>query len=126
MKKTFLPTLFLVLLFSCKESEKKPAVNDNRAKPDSQVKVPLPPITHYTPPDKSPMDMIYFPSDYPLLKMTGKTSTPPLLRIIYSRPQKSNRKIFNDLVKYGSPWRLGANESTEIEFFSAATIQGLY
>jgi hypothetical protein len=45
------------------------------------------------------------------------------MRIIYSRPQKLNRKIFNDLVKYDSPWRLGANESTEIEFFSAATIQ---
>jgi hypothetical protein len=123
MKKTFLPTLLLVLLFSCKESEKKPAVNDNRAKADSQIRV-LPPITHYTPPDKSPMDMIYFPSDYPLLKMTGKTSAPPLMRIIYSRPQKINRKIFNDLVKYDAPWRLGANESTEIEFFATATIQG--
>ena len=69
------------------------------------------------------MDMVYFPGDYPLLKMAEKTSSPPLMRIIYSRPQKQNRKIFNGLIKYDVPWRLGANESTEIEFFSVATIQ---
>jgi hypothetical protein len=45
------------------------------------------------------------------------------MRIIYSRPQKQNRKIFNGLIKYDAPWRLGANESTEIEFFSGASIQ---
>jgi hypothetical protein len=46
------------------------------------------------------------------------------MRIIYSRPQKEKRKIFDGLVKYDSPWRLGANEATEIEFFSPATVQG--
>lgn len=122
MKKNFLPILLVVAL-GCNETEKKPPVNDNRTKADSQIKV-LPPIAHYTIPDKSPMDMIYFPSDYPLQKMSDKTSAPPLMRIIYSRPQKLNRKIFNDLVKYNVPWRLGANESTEIEFFSAATVGG--
>jgi hypothetical protein len=55
--------------------------------------------------------------------MSGKTTSLPLMRVIYSRPQKQNRKIFGDLVKYNIPWRLGANESTEIEFFSTATIQ---
>lgn len=123
MKKYFLPTLLLALFFSCNEPEKKPAVNETRSKADTPVKV-LPPVTHYTIPDNSPMDMIYFPSDYPLLKMTDKTSVPPLMRIIYSRPQKLNRKIFNGLVKYDAPWRLGANEATEIEFFSVATIHG--
>jgi Protein of unknown function (DUF2911) len=122
MKKYFLSILLPVLFFSCNEPEKNPPVNDTRVKNDSPVKV-LPPITHYTIPDNSPMDMIYFPSDYPLQKMSGKTTAPPLMRIIYSRPQKINRKIFNGLVKYDAPWRLGANESTEIEFFSAATIQ---
>ncbi len=116
--------MFRYLCFSCKEEEEeKPAGNDTRTKMETPVKV-LPPITHYTVPDHSPMDMVYFPSDYPLQKMAGKISGPPFMRVIYSRPQKENRKIFDGLVKYDAPWRLGANESTEIEFFSTATIQG--
>lgn len=114
--------LFLTALcLGCNEEE-RPSGSDTPAKVDTPVKV-LPPITHYTVPDNSPMDMVYFPGDYPLLKMAEKTSSPPLMRIIYSRPQKQNRKIFNGLIKYDVPWRLGANESTEIEFFSVATIQ---
>lgn len=111
-----------VFCFNCKEEEKKSEGNDTPTKMETPVKV-LPPITHYTVPDHSPMDMVYFPTDYPLQKMANKTSAPPLMRIIYSRPQKENRKIFDGLVKYDVPWRLGANESTEIEFFSPATIQ---
>jgi hypothetical protein len=38
-------------------------------------------------------------------------------RVIYSRPQKAGRPIYNGLVKYGEIWRLGANEATELEFF---------
>jgi hypothetical protein len=109
-------------MFGCQNEEKNTAGNDTPSKVDTPIRV-LPPVTHYTVPDNSPMDMIYFPSDYPLLKMAGKTSAQPLLRIIYSRPQKQGRKIFDGLVKYDVPWRLGANESTEIEFFSTATIQ---
>lgn len=121
MKKNLI--LFLsILCFSCNEEEKKSPGNDTPAKIETPKKV-LPPITHYTVPDHSPMDMVYFPPDYPLLKMADRTSVPPLMRIIYSRPQKENREIFNGLVKYDVPWRLGANESTEIEFFSTATIQ---
>ena len=120
MKKNLILFLFILCL-GCNEEEKPPG-NDTPAKIDTPVKV-LPPITHYTVPDNSPMDMVYFPGDYPLLKMAEKTSSPPLMRIIYSRPQKQNRKIFNGLIKYDVPWRLGANESTEIEFFSVATIQ---
>ena len=123
MKKILLAILLPVIFFSCGEPEKKPAVNDKPSKSDAPVKV-LPPISNYTNPDRSPMDMVYFPTDYPLLKMTGKTSVPPLMRIIYSRPQKQGRPIFGGLVKYDVPWRLGANEATEIEFFSAATVQG--
>lgn len=120
MKKNLI-LLLSILYLSCNEGERTPG-NDTPAKIDTPVKV-LPPITHYTTPDNSPMDMIYFPGDYPLLKMAEKTSSPPLMRIIYSRPQKQNRKIFNGLIKYDAPWRLGANESTEIEFFSGASIQ---
>jgi len=123
MKKILLAILLPVIFFSCSGPEKKPAVNDKPSKSDTPVKV-LPPISNYTNPDRSPMDMVYFPTDYPLLKMTGKTSAPPLMRIIYSRPQKQGRPIFGGLVKYDVPWRLGANEATEIEFFSGATVQG--
>ena len=123
MKKVLLATLLPVIFFSCGEPEEKPATNDTRSKAETPIKV-LPPASNYTNPDRSPMDMVYFPTDYPLLKMAGKTSAPPLMRIIYSRPQKQGRPIFGGLVKYDTPWRLGANESTEIEFFSAATVAG--
>ena len=123
MKKNLLAVLLPVIFFSCKEPEKKPAGNDIPTKTDATVKV-LPPVSNYTNPDRSPIDMVYFPTDYPLLKMTGKTTTLPLMRIIYSRPQKQGRQIFGGLVQYDVPWRLGANESTEIEFFSPATVAG--
>lgn len=74
--------------------------------------------------DKSPMDMAYFPNDYPILKTQNKVTTPPVARVIYSRPQKDNRVIFGQLVEYGKVWRLGANEATEIEFFKDVTIGG--
>ena len=123
MKKNLLAVLLPVLFFSCAEPEKKPAVIDTPTKSDAPVKV-LPPVSNYTNPDRSPMDMVYFPTDYPLLKMAGKTTVPPLMRIIYSRPQKQGRQIFGGLVQYDMPWRLGANEATEIEFFSATTVAG--
>ncbi|MEP6514451.1 MAG: DUF2911 domain-containing protein, partial [Parafilimonas sp.] len=41
-----------------------------------------------------------------------------------SRPHLNGRVLFKDVLKYGEPWRLGANESTEIEFFKDVTIQG--
>ena len=122
MRIFFIAICTSALLFGCKDEEKNQAVNDTRAKIDSPVKV-LPPATNYTVPDHSPMDMIYFPNDYPLMKMANKTTAPPLMRVIYSRPQKEKRQIFNGLVKYDVPWRLGANEATEIEFFAAAAIQ---
>ncbi|MBO9593751.1 MAG: DUF2911 domain-containing protein [Niabella sp.] len=78
----------------------------------------------WIPVDKSPMDQIYFPVDYPSKKIRG-TSEPLRMRVIYSRPAKNNRKIFNsDIVPYGKVWRLGANEATEIQFFSPAVIGG--
>ena len=123
MKKKLLAALLPILFLSCAEPEKKPAGNDVPTKSDAAVKV-LPPVSNYTNPDRSPMDMVYFPTDYPLLKMAGKTTSPPLLRIIYSRPQKQGRQIFGGLVQYDVPWRLGANEATEIEFFSTATLAG--
>ena len=74
--------------------------------------------------DKSPMDMSYYPSNYPVLKIQDKMADPVLVRVIYSRPQKNGRLIFGDLVEYGKVWRLGANEATEIEFYKNARIGG--
>jgi len=67
--------------------------------------------------DNSPLDMSYYPADYPVLKIQNKVSEPLIARVVYSRPQKRGRKLFGDLVTYGEVWRLGANEATEIEFF---------
>jgi hypothetical protein len=76
----------------------------------------LPPV------DKSPMDMCYYPNNYPVLKIQDKATEPAVARVIYSRPQKNGRLIFVDLVEYGKVWRLGANEATEIELFRSVKI----
>lgn len=67
--------------------------------------------------DKSPMDMAYYPANYPMLRIQDKASEPLVIRVIYSRPQKEGRTIFGGLVEYGKVWRLGANEATEIEVY---------
>lgn len=78
----------------------------------------------WIPVDKSPMDQIYFPIDYPSKKIRG-AGEPLRMRVIYSRPARNNRKVFGtDIVPHGKIWRLGANEATEVDFFTAATING--
>ncbi|MBL7741708.1 MAG: DUF2911 domain-containing protein [Chitinophagaceae bacterium] len=74
--------------------------------------------------DKSPMDISYYPANYPVLKVQDKTTEPLLARIVYSRPKKEGRTVFGGLVEYGQVWRLGANEATEIEFYKPVTIGG--
>ena len=81
--------------------------------------------------DKSPMDISYFPDDYPKQKMSTSDMADPIARVIYSRPQKHGRIIFADssvtenvIQYYGQDWRLGANEATEIEFFKEVVING--
>ena len=72
--------------------------------------------------DKSPLDICYYPADYPVLKIRDKATEPLVARVIYSRPKKEGRTVFGELVKYGEIWRLGANEATEIEFYRPVTI----
>ena len=74
--------------------------------------------------DRSPMDMSYWPANYPILKMSGQAKDMPVARVIYGRPLKSGRAIFGGIVKYNDLWRLGANEATEIEFFKNVKIGG--
>ncbi len=79
----------------------------------------LPPL------DKSPMDMAYYPVNYPILRIQPNKITEQLIaRVVYSRPSKSGRKVFGELVEDGKVWRLGANEATEIEFFRDVKIGG--
>ena len=101
MRKTSILLCFLIsVLFSFSQSAKLPEV------------------------DKSPMDVSYYPNNYPILKIQNKASEPLAARILYSRPQKQGRKIFGELVEYGKVWRLGANEATEIEFYKDVKIGG--
>ena len=72
--------------------------------------------------DKSPMDMSYYPANYPILKIQDKAKEPVLARVTYSRPQKNGRTVFGELIEFGSIWRLGANEATELELFKDARI----
>lgn len=76
------------------------------------------------PTDKSPMDMSYFPANYPVLKIQGKATEPLVARVLYSRPEKAGRAIFGGLVEYGKVWRLGANEATELDLFKNVRIGG--
>ncbi len=75
-----------------------------------------------SPADSSPMDISYYPTDYPVLKVQDRAAEPLVARVVSSRPQQRGRKLFGDLVAYGQVWRLGANEATEVEFFQDVKI----
>jgi hypothetical protein len=123
--------LFSFLLAACSNSDSDKKINTadsannagSNSNPVENKKEPVNTTNPYASIDKSPMDMIYFPVDYPKLKMSHTTNIPPVARIIYSRPHREGRKIFGELLKYGEPWRLGANEATEIELHRDVTIQ---
>lgn len=117
----FLPAVFF-FLFSCQNDT--PAVQPPRQPviKDSNI-VKREPANPYSPVDISPMDIAYFPTDFPVQKMNGNTNNLPVARVVYSRPHRQGRQIFGQIVKWGEPWRLGANEATEIQFFQPVTIQ---
>jgi hypothetical protein len=76
--------------------------------------------------DKSAMDVVFYPNGAHRVEMTKdadkKAELMPKIRITYSRPLANGRVVFGDLVKYNEPWRLGANESTEVIFYTAVRI----
>ncbi len=47
------------------------------------------------------------------------------IKVCYSRPSARGRTIMGELVPYGEPWRLGANEATSIHLDFAAEIAGV-
>jgi len=114
-----------VMFLSCNDNKTNNNAMNSLVKdslPNSETANPY--VTH----DQSPMDMSYYPSDYPVLRMNGTDSGKLLARVIYSRPQKKGRNIFGNTEKslrqYGKEWRMGANEATEIEFFKPVFIAG--
>jgi hypothetical protein len=104
------------------------AINNNP--PPETAKPVIEPANPYAAVDKSPMDMSYYPVNYPTQLMSGNDSTGLVARVIYSRPQKNGRIVFGNqppprsVQQYGTYWRLGANEATEIEFFKPVIIEG--
>jgi hypothetical protein len=113
-------SVLLFTLLSCKDNSHTPVqqVNVQPAAAKAQEKKRAANM------DKSPMDITYYPEDFPVLKMSGKATGEPVARLIYSRPSKDGRPIFGNVVKFGTYWRLGANEGSEIEFFRDVSIMG--
>jgi hypothetical protein len=124
MKTTF--ALALLFLFGCNNKKDN---NDPQEKPatprDSVISTNNgAAFNSLVPVDISPMDMSYYPADYPKLIMGKTAASPPLARVIYSRPHLQGRHVFHEVLKYGENWRLGANESTELELYTDAQVQG--
>lgn len=113
----------LMFICCCSDTESKKAEPRLQLKDTTiaQAEIQLNP---YSPVDVSPMDMSYYPVDYPKLKMTNSAKEPLVARVIYSRPHLQGRGLFHGLLSYGQHWRLGANEATELELFKAVSIQG--
>jgi hypothetical protein len=127
MQKNKIPFLFFITLLSavCFIA----CTNSNSNTPEIKNPV-IEPSNPYAAVDKSPMDMSYYPVNYPTLKMSGTDTANLTARVIYSRPQKNGRIIFGNepppkyVQQYGALWRLGANEASEIEFFKPVSIKG--
>lgn len=123
-------SLAVCLLMACKDkpsgsgsgsgATRLPGVDSNAAA------VPVNPVIEdnniYADVDISPMDMSYFPAKYPQQKIADPTVPPPVMRVIYSRPHLQGRRLFEEILKYGQTWRLGANEATELDIFQPVTI----
>lgn len=77
--------------------------------------------------DASPMDLVQYPNMSRLrnfVKEEDLAANEPQVRVVYSRPQMKDRKIFGELLKFGSMWRVGANQTTEVTFFNDVTVGG--
>ncbi len=127
-KETAVVTLLFSVLFfvACEQKSKTITVDSNSMRIPVSVHDSL--ILSV---DKSPMDMSYFPDDYPKQKMITPNMASPVARVIYGRPKKNGRTIFGDsgvtkniIQEYGKEWRLGANEASEMEVFKPVVING--
>lgn len=122
MKLLWITAFCVSLMASCQTKE--PAATTSIVVPPNTTVDKNPYVTL----DQSPLDVSYFPPNYPMQRMKQQDTFPLIARVIYSRPHKKGRPVFGSspqsLCKYGIPWRLGANEATEIEFFREVNIAG--
>src|SRR5437868_8613217 len=92
MLKLFYAFFASTIFFSC--ASKSKTNNTGPSFPKNDTSIATPPPNPYAVIDISPMDMSYFPVDYSKRKMAHEISTPPVMRVIYSRPHKQGRVIF--------------------------------
>ncbi|UCE92813.1 MAG: DUF2911 domain-containing protein [Flavobacteriaceae bacterium] len=59
--------------------------------------------------DEAPVDIAY---------LTHRKDSKPLVKVVYGRPQKETTQVFGDQVPFGEIWRTGANEATEVKFYT--------
>ncbi|MBC7948373.1 MAG: DUF2911 domain-containing protein [Chitinophagaceae bacterium] len=114
-------TILVGTFYSCRE--KQDQSTDQPAKDSNNIIVNNEnTINPFAPVDVSPMDMSYYPVEYPKLKMANNNIPAPVVRVVYSRPHLQGRHLFHEVLKYGEKWRLGANESTELELYRDVTV----
>ena len=78
--------------------------------------------------DKSPMDAAHYPRRAAFQNYLSDNDPDRGLKIkvLYCRPSKKERDVFGGLEKWGTDWRLGANEATEVTFYQAVEIGGVH
>ena len=76
--------------------------------------------------DPSPMDAAHYPrrAAFKNYLDDNDPDRTQKIKVLYCRPNKKGRAIFGGLVPYGQTWRLGANEATEVTFFTPVEIGG--
>ena len=76
--------------------------------------------------DGSVLDIAYYPNGAHRAAIaktpSEKAALMPRIKVIYSRPLMKGRKVFGELVKFDEGWRIGANESTEVTFYTPVMI----
>lgn len=78
--------------------------------------------------DKSPMDAAHYPlrSRYKNYLDEDDADRDRRIKVLYSRPQKKDRRLFGGIIPWGTDWRLGANEATEVTFYNGVEIGGTF
>ncbi len=96
---------------------------------DTNVAIPIAfNVTSFPDVDKSPGDMVHYPDNSRFtnyLKPEELAAAKPKISLHYGRPQMKGRKVFGELLKFGEVWRLGANESTEINFYQDVMLDNI-
>lgn len=59
--------------------------------------------------DNSPTDITY---------LRDSKISKPIVKVVYGRPHKNSDKVFGEQIPFGKIWETGANEATEVKFYS--------